>query len=261
MTDRPVLDIQDIIARETAGEALPDMLAETGYSSDEIASELEGLAQLGHAIERLGSWLRSGDPQADWAIVMLTIDFSETERMEALRRILGRLKGPPIDPIRRSRNYPALMAALEDLGQTEESLSEARALELVREALGRLTPREVQQKSEDVMRSFATALDRLIWEDLLGPGWRGHMGREVSWVADQETELEENHPWAARADLDILISRAGLSPAEEDALRAYRECNDWSDAAITLEISPEAMWKRKERVVRKLRQAAKIRPS
>ena len=103
----PPRTIRDLVEREEAGEdpeaLLEALLAEGGASAELVEGIREAGRQIGEELERIDAWTRSGDPRADWAIIWLW-GSSEADRLAALRRILDRIKGPPIYPLRWAAN-------------------------------------------------------------------------------------------------------------------------------------------------------------
>lgn len=198
----------------------------------------------------LAEWIRERDPAADWGYVLgvfvqaaTEADF-QRERLEALRRILGRMRGPALYPKRFKANLNAVVTACEDLGATIADLAEARGWEAVSEAVGSFTPAEVRDAPDEAMTRFRAALQRLICDDLLpGHDWK-QARRRSSPLSEAETHAIEDEALAAAEvaeELDALATRAGLTAYQGQVLRLYRtgfsnreiaEQLDKSEAAI-----------------------------
>ena len=138
----PPRTIRDLVEREEAGEdpeaLLEALLAEGGASAELVEGIREAGRQIGEELERIDAWTRSGDPRADWAFIWLW-GSSEADRLAALRRILDRIKGPPIYPLRWAANRDRFLDALEDLGTTVANRAEAAAWPAIRELTAHLT--------------------------------------------------------------------------------------------------------------------------
>lgn len=123
---------REIHERLSSGETVREVLEDRGHDEETIRRAERLYDQILNAEDReleairanlvmnvahlswLERWLKSGDPAADWGIAMLPVDFSEWEREAAVRRILGRLEGPPIHPERWRANRDALVAECEE---------------------------------------------------------------------------------------------------------------------------------------------------
>lgn len=203
-------------------------------------------------------WVQGGTQAADWWVLVSGF-MGATERLHALRSILERMEGPPIDPKRWAVNRDILQSALEDLGMEVRQLAEARGWEAVDEVVSATLTQSVDYTdpentaSEGAMRAFQRALTRLICEDLLGPGWRRHQCRETAlpqeppWVAEEVGAVEV--AWRAT---EALLAEINLSPAEQELWEAYRETDDWSVAGAALRLSSAALRQRKHRLLSKL---------
>lgn len=242
-TARRVLD--DVFARLQAGESPRSVLADAGLSEEQIEDVELALRQIADAspgersavrgqlavqasgLAWLERWLRSDDPAADWGVAMLP-DFTDEERLAALRRILGRMKGEPLHPRRFEANREALLAAAEDLDVRIDELAEARGWEAVAEALEGLTPRETRDAPGEVMRRFRGALQRLVCDDLLPDrdwGAAESRSRPLESAPPEAVQEEVHAATRTRIEVEQLIEAAGLSTYKRTildlALRGY----------------------------------------
>lgn len=257
--------------RLEAGEDPASVLADFGVSEEETRRILTGIREASQE-ERvalranltvgaswlvwLENWLRSGEASADWGIIMLPLDFSEGDRLDALRRILERMDGPPVHPAKWRQNRDALVTALEDMGVRVEQLAEARGWEAVREAVGHLTPHETREQTPEVVRSFRSALERLVGEDLLGPGWRKKTVQEAVPLDPSVLGPVEDEMFAAidtRREVDALLDGADLTAGERDVLELARDGYENREIAERLGRTYDAVRRARSDGIRKIR--------
>jgi len=252
--------VRQLIVREQAGEDPGDLLREA-VGPEEAEHVRDALRRLGDAITPFVKWLRSGDPAADWCIVLLPHTPTEDQRLAALRRILSRMKGPPIHPARWRANRVALVSACEDLGVRVDELAEARGWEAVGQAVGGLTPAEVQKGPKGAMKGFWSALQRLICDDLLpGHDWKHSRRRQVATPeeAPPSALLHEDERYAAvraRAEVDALLDRAGLTDYQAEVLALERDGLTTAEIAAALDRSESAVRRARSDALAKVRQA------
>lgn len=269
--------LENVFARLEAGESPRAVLEDAGLSEEEIEDFEAALRQIADASPRergavraqlaiqasgfawLERWLRSDDPAADWGVAMLP-DFSDEERLAALRRILGRMKGEPLHPRRFEANRDALLAAAEDLEVRIDELAEARGWEAVAEALEGVTPRETRRATDEVMRRFRQALQRLVCEDLLpGRDWAKGEGRTRP-LDDAPSDAVQEEVHAAtrtRVRVEQLIEAAGLSAYKRAILSLALQGFSNAEIAEELDRSRSAIRRARSDAYEKIREVEK----
>lgn len=209
-------------------------------------------------------WVRSGTPAADWGIVISGF-MGPVARMEAVRRILARLGGPPIGPRRWTRNQQRLLSALEGLAPSHgdgtaaiQPLAEARTWEVVHELMDELREYAAPESTvNEYAAGLQSILERILCEDLLGRRWRNKYEQSmVHW--DEEAEPSSalaierlSFVEAVKVTGDIIESLS-LTPAERELWAAFFPTRDWADAEELLGIEPTAFRQRKSRLLKKL---------
>lgn len=245
--------LRDMIERERAGEDPVEIMREAGYTDAQIDGWRAAMAKCGEALQRLAEWVESADPRADWLRLWLPVSYTERERLDALRRILDRLHGPPIHPRRWAENRERFMDALADLGVTVAELADARGWDAARTITDDLTPSEAAAAHDDLVRALRSNLERLICDDLLGPGWRRKATVNLEHVADVGSE-----PWAAletHITLDALMGGAGLTAGERAALDMDRQGYSTREIADALDTTEVAVRRRRSDAGKKIRGA------
>lgn len=236
------------------------------FDPDGIAADVERSNSVIAELEDLDTWLRSGAPEADWGMLMLPFDFPEDQRLKAMGRILARL-AKPIHSKRWRANRKDLVAAFEDLGLRVGEVHESTAwLALMEAGIEELTVRETRNSEDGAMRRFRRKLQEILCDELLpGHDWKNSKRRNAD-ISAVESARTSKGGWtvedealvasSARADVALLIERAGLTALERDSLEAYLRVHHWPDAARELQVDEGTMRQRKSTIMKKLKRAA-----
>jgi hypothetical protein len=227
-------------------------------------AEIARIEQRQSRYESLDAWVRSGNPAADWGIVMLPRDFSEREIFDALMRILARMKGGAIHRDRWRANRDAILAACEDFGIPAERLAAARdpetvslALAAVRDAVGSMTPDQTRNAPEEAVRRFRSALQRLACDFLLpGHDWKRSRYRTAALSESLPAEDPAFAVVEARATIDALMDRAPLTPGERAVLDLDLDGMETAAIAEALDTTEAAVYTRRNVALDKLRKHA-----
>jgi len=185
--------------------------------------------------------------------------------LNAVRRIIARLGGPPIGPRRWKRNKHRLRAALEDLDPTQDDvaaviqpLAEAGTWEVIHGLMAEL---EEYSAPEGTVAKYSkrlqTALERILCEDLLGPKWRSDYEQSAVSLHEQGARssalaMEKLALVDALRMTDAVLESLPLTSAERELWEAFFQTRDWSDAEALLDITPTAFRQRKSRLLKKL---------
>lgn len=206
------LTLADIKRRRERGERIP---------ADVEATLARVAGQITRMFRDFDAWVRSGDPRADWALVIWPY-VPETDRLAACHRIVERMHGHPIYPERWATNAASLLLALENRKTTQPKLAALHTWEAVFDTVGEWTRAEVMADDKATTRTVREALQKLICEDLLGPGWRRHWPREKALSAEVLATLKHDDPayecFIASATVDALVEAAHLKPTQQETL-------------------------------------------
>jgi hypothetical protein len=265
--DRPAATIAELRALAAAGATPEELLAAAGVAPEHIPDVLEDarrkLAILEHfqpgyidaemqRIEDVDARLRSGEPAADWGIILLGSDYSERERAEALARILDRMAGPPIH----FKRWRVLRDAVAEQGMEMSGIIERDGLLAAVEAVGKMTPAETFADAGDdtAMKRFRAALQRLACDEL--PGWDWAAGKSREAPLHDDVRAIEDEALArvdARADVELLVERASLTPGERDVVVLDLEDLSTAEIAQRLDTTEDAVRRRRSDARRKIR--------
>lgn len=210
---------------QEAGIALARLALPRGFpwvGSSEVDSHPGILGLRPSRLRRYFDWLNSGDPAADWGIVLWAERFSDRERLDALSRIRGRTKGPPIYPKRWAANEDRLVAALDELNESVVVLAISPAWAAVDEVVKNQSPMDVILDAKRSLKKFHSTLSRLLCEDLLGGDWRRNEQKRTN-LSDDEVRR-----------LHALIPSIDLTQEERALWDARRESGNWKDAGEIL---------------------------
>jgi len=251
----PCLTLAEMTRRRARGEPLPPGVERALRDAErQVTAALADFAErlrsaLTAALSDVEAWLRSGEPAADWALLVMP-DVSGAEYVDAAHRILGRIKGSPIYRKRWRDNLSRLRLAAENLkppvtpkaaaAASAKHNSWQAAIETVqRVQLAEMSVPEIRAGHDDLIRQFRVALSRLIMDDMLGADWRRRavegqqLATQEQWRAAakkgsrREAGLEDanaGNEWLrveARMALERVGEAAGLSPTQRMTFDAW----------------------------------------
>lgn len=219
-------------------------------------------------IAPLSEWIGMDSGGVTWLDLMVFEDpcSPEADRMAAIAVLAEKWFKKPIARQRFNALAPHILAALGKRAQTSGTTPQAELKRAVMQAL-LIALGELEKIggifAPEPRKQFLRRLNDLVVEDLLGPNWRRAPSEEAYEEPYEDAEtlqelLSEEAGYAeveVAFDLDVLVSKAGLSKAETEMVMALRQSPSLTVAAEKLGIKLGAARVRLHRAKEKLKAA------